>query len=216
MQASCRLVQNVKRLSSVAFRQFGGQFHPLRLAPRNGRRRLAKCQISQPHILQCFDLFDDLRNALKEFHSLVDGHVQHIADRFALVAHLQRFAVVALAVALVAMHIHVGQKIHFNQFHAATLALLASATFYVERETSRFVTPDLRFGQNGKQVADVAENPGIRGGVRAGCASNGRLVYLHHFIDVLKALKAFVRKRILHRFVEMLAQDGLKRFVDQR
>ena len=56
----------------------------------------------------------DGRNAFEKFHRLVDGHIQHIADVFTLVPYFERFAVIAAAVACIAFHIYVGQKIHFN------------------------------------------------------------------------------------------------------
>ena len=50
----------------------------------------------------------------KKRERLLDGHVEHVGDALALEAHLERLAVVALAVALLARHVHVGQEVHLD------------------------------------------------------------------------------------------------------
>lgn len=46
--------------------------------------------------------------------------------------YVQRFAVIALALAHIAGHIHVGQKVHLDLGNAIALASFAAATFYVK------------------------------------------------------------------------------------
>jgi hypothetical protein len=53
---------------------------------------------------------------------LLDRHVEHLGDAAALVEHLERLAVVALAVAGVAGHVQVGQEVHLDLDHAVALA----------------------------------------------------------------------------------------------
>jgi len=64
-----------------------------------------------------------LKNVVRGFHR----QVQDLRDVLALVEHFQRLAVVALAVADVAGHVHVGQKVHLDLDHAVALAGLAAA-----------------------------------------------------------------------------------------
>jgi hypothetical protein len=52
---------------------------------------------------------------------------QHVVDGLALVADLQRLAVVALAVADVAGHVDVRQEVHLHLDQAVALAGLAAA-----------------------------------------------------------------------------------------
>src|SRR3712207_8741045 len=54
------------------------------------------------------------------FRSLLDRHVEHVGDRAPLEAHLQRLAVVALAVALLARHVDVRDRksTRLNSSHA--------------------------------------------------------------------------------------------------
>src|ERR1700694_514257 len=150
MQTGGRLVENIKSFARVALGQLGGQLYPLRLAATQRYGRLAKRDVSQAHILEHFDLAVQQRNVLKEFRSLFHGHVQYIGNGFALVTYLQRFAVVALAVAFFAMDIYVRQEIHFNGAQAASFAHFAAAAFHIEGKAPRIVAADLGFGDRGE------------------------------------------------------------------
>jgi uncharacterized protein (UPF0261 family) len=66
-------------------------------------------------------------------------HVQDLGDVLALPLHLQRLAVVALAVAGVAGHVDVGQEVHLHLHHAVALAGLAAPAGHVEAEAARAV-----------------------------------------------------------------------------
>ena len=79
-----------------------------------------------------FDLAEDFRHVLKEFHGLVDGHVQDIGYRLALVSYLKRFAVIAFAVAHFAWNHHVGQEIHFDTLIPVTIACFTPASLHIE------------------------------------------------------------------------------------
>ena len=136
------------------------------------------------------------RQTFKKFDTLVDGHVQHIADRFAFVADLQGFAVIAFSVARIAMDIYIGQEVHLNQLQPATLTTFATASLHIKREAPGFVAANLGFGQLCKQRTDIGENAGISYRVRAGRTAQRRLVDLHHFIDMLKSFNPLVRQRI--------------------
>jgi hypothetical protein len=50
------------------------------------------------------------RHRLEEVQRLLDRHVEHVGDRLALEQHLERLAVVALALADVAGDVDVGRK----------------------------------------------------------------------------------------------------------
>ena len=66
--------------------------------------------------------------ASKKDESLLNRHGKDIADGFAFIVHLQRFAIVTLALAILAVYMHVWQEIHFNEPHPRTLAGLATPT----------------------------------------------------------------------------------------
>ncbi len=135
MQAGGRLIQNVQGAASVAFRQFQRQLDPLRFTAGQGGCALAEPDITEADIQQRMQFARNDRYRLEEFISLFHRHAQHFGNVLALVLYFQRFAVVALAVADIARHIHVRQEMHFNLDHAVALAGFAAAALDVERET---------------------------------------------------------------------------------
>ena len=157
----------------------------------------------------------DLRHVLEELHRPVDGHVEHVGYRLSFVAHLERLAVVALAVTHLAGHIDIGQEVHLNHLVAIALARLASASTYVEGETTGLVPPHLGFGQTDKEVADIAEDARIGGRIGTGRAAQGGLIDVDHLIYILQSLDSIVGQGGLQRTVEALRQDGLQRLVDE-
>jgi hypothetical protein len=68
------------------------------------------------------------------------------SDVAALVADLERLAVVALALADVAGHVDVGQEVHLDLDHAVALAGLAAAALHVEAEAPGVVAARARLG----------------------------------------------------------------------
>ena len=109
-----------------------------------------------------------LRNSVR----VLDRHVQDLRDVAALVLHLQRLAVVALAVADVAGHVDVGQEVHLDLDHAVALAGLAAAARHVEGEAPGAVAALAWPWVLGHQLADRREQAGVGG--RDCCAACGR------------------------------------------
>src|SRR5690606_20768189 len=134
--------------------QLRGYLHPLRLAAREGYGGLTEGDITQTYVLQRFDLAVKIRYGLEEVYRLFHRHVQHIGNGFAFVADLQCFAVITATVTLFAMHIYIGQEVHFYHTHAGAFANVTAAAFYVEGETACVVAPDLCFGHRGEQLPD--------------------------------------------------------------
>ena len=89
MSSKCRPV--------VGFGEFGGEFHTLALTAGEGGGGLTEFDIAETHILDGLDLSEDVGHVLEKFHGLVDGHVEHIGDRLALIAHFEGLTVVTLA-----------------------------------------------------------------------------------------------------------------------
>ena len=147
VQSRGRLVEDVERASGVALGQFQRQLHPLRLAARERRRRLAQRDVAEAHVEQRGQLARDRRHRLEERVRLLDGHRQHFVDVPALVADLQRLAVVALAVADVAGDVDVGQKMHLDLDQAVALAGFAAPALDVEGSPSRASDRDDQFAR---------------------------------------------------------------------
>ena len=137
VQAGRRLVEDVERAAGAAPRQFLRQLHALRLAAAQRRRRLAELDVAEADVLQRPQLVGDRREVLEQRQRLVDGQVEHVGDRLAAVLDLERLAVVAPALALLARHVDVGQEVHLDGDDAVALARLAAPALDVEREAAR-------------------------------------------------------------------------------
>ncbi len=137
VQAGGRFVEDVERAAGVALGQFQRQLDALRLAAGERGGRLAELDVGEADVDQRLQLARDDRHGGEELVRLLDGHLQHFVDGLALVADLQRLAVVALAVADVAGHEDVGQEVHLHLDHAVALAGLAAAALDVEARSGR-------------------------------------------------------------------------------
>ena len=124
---------------------------------------------------------------VEEADRLLDGHVEHVGDRPALEADLERLAVVALAVALLAGHVHVRQEVHLDLDLAVAAADLAAAALHVEGEAARLVPARPRLLRARVELADVVEQPDVGGRVRARRAPDRRLVDVDDLVDLVEA-----------------------------
>ena len=96
-------------------------------------------------------------DGLEELLRILDRHVEHVGDGVALELHLQRFAVVPLAVAFLAGDVDVGEEVHLDLDQPVALARLAAAALDVEAEAAGLVAARLAFGEAGEPVADLGE-----------------------------------------------------------
>ncbi len=78
------------------------------------------------------------------------GHFQHFVNIAALVANFQRFPVITLALALVARHINIREKVHRHLNHAVALTGFAAPALDVEAESARLITSRPRFRDAGE------------------------------------------------------------------
>jgi hypothetical protein len=119
--------------------------------------------VAEPDVVERLELLGDAPLVAKKLERVVDGHVEHVGDALALVAHLERLAVVALALAHLARHVDVGQEVHLDLHQAVALARLAAAALHVEREApgrSRGSSPP---GSAVKSSRIGREQPGVGG-----------------------------------------------------
>ena len=156
VQAGRRLVEDVERPAGGALAQLLGELDALRLAAGQRRRRLAEVDVVEADAGQGLELLPDRRHVAEELERLADGQVEHVGDVLALVAHLERLAVVARAVADLAGDVDVGQEVHLDADDAVARARLAAPALDVEREAARLVAAHARLGQLREQLADVA------------------------------------------------------------
>ena len=168
-------------------RELGGELHALRLAARQRRRRLAEADVAQADRVERLQAPADLRDVLEEDDGLLDGHVEHVGDRLALEADVERLLVVALAVALLARHVDVGQEVHLDLDLPVAAADLAAPALDVEREAPRLVAARPRLLGLGEQVADDVEEARVGRRVRARRAPDRRLVDLDDLVELRRA-----------------------------
>src|SRR5687768_12801929 len=187
VQPSGGLVQYVKGAAGVALRQLERKLDALRLAARQRGGGLAQAHVAQADIDQRLQLARDRRHRGEEAHRFGDRHLQHLLDVAALVAHLQRLAVVALAMADVARHVDVGKEMHLDPGHAVALARFAAPALDVEREAPGVVAALARLRHAGEQVANRREETRVGRRVGARRAANGTLVDADHLVDQLEA-----------------------------
>ena len=146
-----------------------------------------------------------LGKAVEELEGLVDGHVEHFGDVLALEEDIERFAVVALAVADLAGDRDVGQELHLDLDIALALAGLAATALDVEGEAARLVAAQPCLGDRGEELADRREHAGVGRRVRARSAADGRLVDVDHLVEQVEAGHRVVLAGALAGLVEELS-----------
>jgi hypothetical protein len=158
----------------------------------------------------------DLRNRLEELNRLADRHLEHVGDRLALVADLERLAVVAAPVALLAGDVDIGQEVHLDLDLPVAAADLAAPALDVEREPSRLVATRPGLAGAGVELADVVEDARVGRRVGARCAPDRRLVDVDDLVDSLNAVDPVVRPRPHPRPVQAIGQRAVEDLVDER
>src|SRR6185312_5075074 len=216
MQTGSGLIEDIEGLSGILLSQLRPQFHPLGFPAAERDSGLAKRDIHQPDVLQDLDLPVEVGHVLKEFYRVVYGHVQHVADGFSLIPDLERFPVIPAAIAFFAMHVDVRQEIHFYDTHSAALADIATSAFDIEGKAPRVIAADPGLGNGREKGADIGKKAAVGGRVAARRATDRRLIDLDYFVDMFQPLDRFVFHGRNPRVVRVLAQDRVKRLVDQR
>ena len=145
-----------------------------------------------------------LRDLGEKGERLFDRHIKHVGNRLALEAHLKRLLVVPPSSADFAGHVDVGEKVHLDLEGAVAATGFAAAALDVEREAALLVAARLGVGRVGVQLADVVEQSGVRGGIRARGAADRRLIDRNHLVEVLDPFHRLVRAGAPARLEEVL------------
>src|SRR5258706_8223 len=183
VQAGRRLVQYVKGAPGGPPRQFLGQLYPLCFASGQGRRLLPDLDIAEPDPFERIRLLAHGRHRPEQVRARFHRHVEHVCDRIVAELHFQSLAVVALAVADVALHVDVRQKVHFDLDYAVALAGLAAPALDVEGEPPRPVAAGLGFGQAGVPFPYRRKRACIGRRVRTQRPADRRLIDVDHLIE---------------------------------
>ncbi len=153
---------------------------------------------------------------VEEVERLLDGHVEHVGDRLALEAHLERLAVVALAVALLARDVDVGQEVHLDLDLAVAAADLAAPALHVEGEAAGLVAAGAGLLGAREEVADLVEQADVGGRVRPRRAADRRLVDVDDLVDLVEPGDAPVGSRALLGAVQAVGHRLVEHLVHQR
>ncbi len=216
VQAGGRLVEQIERAAGALLYQLASELDPLGLAARQGGRRLAELEIVEPDVMERGQLVLDFGNVGKMFQRLLHVHFQHVGDRLALEADLQRLAIEAMPLADRAGDPHVGQKIHLQPVRAVSFARFAAAAGHVEAEPADLVAPGLRLGQLRVEIADLVEQLDVRGRIRTRRPPDRRLIDRDQFVEMLHPLDPVVIARLADAAVQVAAQGLDQNVVDQR
>src|SRR4051812_5716399 len=127
----------------------------------------------------------------EKLHCVIDAHHQDFADALVFEFHSKRVRIEAQTSAAVADHAYIRQETHLDFAQSLPLALFASSTRRVERETRRVITahPRLRCLREGLSYrvpkADVRSRAGAR------CFADRCLIHFEYAVDLLPTLHLF-------------------------
>ena len=151
----------------------------------------------------------------KKAHCFLHGHIQHVGNVFALIAHLQRLPVIALAAAHVAGNIHVGEKVHLYLHKPVAGAGFAPAAPDVEGKAARVIAPQLCVVGLGKKLPYIRKHARIGGRIGAGRAPDGALVDGDDLVNIFKPLYPLTAARPHLHAVFLLGKGLIKHLVYQ-
>src|SRR5688572_17159006 len=167
MQARSRLVEKEELLRRlVGPGQMAGELEALRFAARERGHGLAETQVFEADVDERLQARLHFLALAKEARRFGDRHLEHIGDRSSVDAHLEDLVAIALAVAVGAAQVDVGEELHLDMLEAATRAGGAAAVAGVEAESARRIAAflsDRRFREQGAddiEGADVARGIG--------------------------------------------------------
>src|SRR5438046_827433 len=142
--------------------------------------------------------------------------MEHICDILAFVSDLESLAVVAFAPANLAFDVNVGQEVHLDFDQAAALAILTTAAFDIETESTCVVTADPRCGQLREQFAYRGERAGVCDRIRSRRPPDGALVNHNYLVDLFQSANRLVSSRLIFRVIEMAEKSAPQNIVHQR
>ena len=151
-------------LGDARLGQLGDQLDALRLATRQGGRRLPQGEIPQAHILHQLQGVVHGRMVGKVRNGVIHFQAQHLAGVLAAQAHGQRLGVETCPLAGIAHHLHVGQEVHLDGAHALAFAIGAAAGTGIEAEARCGPAAQAGFGGVGKLLAHGVPETHVRSG----------------------------------------------------
>ncbi len=209
-----RLLRTLRGLGQEA-----GQLQALRLAARQRGHWLAQLHVVEADVDDGLQATDHLAVVGEQLHRLAHGQLQHVGDRQLAVAphqvRVQHLGAKALAVAIGAAQVDVGQELHLDVLEARAAAGGAAAVAGVEREHARAVVALEGHRRGGEQLADLVERADVAGRVRARRLADRALVHEHGFRQPVRAQQRLVLAGRLRRLAEVARQRRVQHVLHQ-
>ena len=202
--------------AEIGLRQVAGELESLRLATGQRRHRLPEAQVLEAHVGQWLQPGKHLALGGEERERLGHRQLQGRGDAEPLEQDLEHFRPVALAVAIHAAQVDVGQELHLDMLEAVAAAGGAAAVARIEAERARCVGALLRHRRRGVQLADRIEGADVACRVRARGLADRGLVDEHDLGHVLVSTQGAERARNLGGQPLGLAQRRIQHILDQR
>ena len=215
MKSRSRFVQNIDRLAGSTLAQLRRQLDSLCLTAGQLGGRLSQADIGKSYIVECRNLPVYGGHIFKEFHCLLDRHIEDIIDAFPFIFDLQRFPVIALAAADLTRHIDIRQEMHLDLDDTVAGARLTAPAFFIEAETSFIVAFCLGIRRCRKQIPDQIKCPRIGRRIGTRCPSDRRLIDRDDLVKLLDALNGLMFSRNRVCAVQLLCQRFIKNLIDK-
>ena len=197
-------------------RQEQGELQPLRFAARQRRDRLAEPQVVESHFGERRQRRVDVAIAGEERARLGDRHREHVGDRPALERDVEHLGAIALAVAIGAAQVDVGQELHLHVLEAVAATGRTAARARIEAERARRVLALARKRRRGKALADRVERADVARRIGARGAADRRLVDQHDLVDQVGAAEQPMRARGFRGLALGAQQRGMQYVLHQR
>ena len=216
MQSGRRLVQYIQCTAGAFPCKLRRQLHPLAFSAGERDCRLSQPDIPESDIRQGFQLLGDGRYIAEKFICFAYGHFQNIIDVLPFVFYCEGVFLVTASPAFFADHIDRRQEIHFDYLDPCTLALLATSSRDIERESSCLESAHLGVRSGFEEGADIIEYSRECGRIAPRCPSYRRLVYLYQLVYVFHSHQTVVGKRLHLGVIEPVLQDRHQSVVYER
>ena len=198
------------------FGQMSRELQALGFAARQRRHRLAESQVFEADVGERTQSGLHCRLVGEKSERFADRHLKHVGDGFVFERDFEYLGAEALAVAIGAAQVNVGEELHLDMLEAVAAAHRAAAVAGVEAESAARVIAFFRQGCLREQVAYGFESTDVAGGVGASSAPDRCLVDHHDVADQLVAVDSTMRTRRFGRFAFVFEQRCVQHVLHQR
>ena len=114
-----------------------------------------------------------------------------------------------------AVHVDVGEEVHFDGDGSVPGTVLTPAALDVEAETTRLIAAHFCLLGLRKESTDFVKDTGVRGWITPRGAANGRLIDVDNFVEVVHTLDSGVEARYVSCTVESVCEGPIHNVIDE-